>query len=223
MLSYAQCDYLNSKYLEITDRAVFLDRDGTIHIDKINTHRIADLEYFPDTLSSIKKLFDAGYMIVIVTNQDGIAKKMYSKEEMSSFNRKIIKDFANYGIIISAIYFSPYQKDDNEFSFKPNPGMILQAEKDLKLNLSKCFLIGDQVHDSLCAKNANVPSILVKTGIYDIPITKHPDFKKISPLYIANNLSEACNFVLDHRKVTYVKEENAQKIEQLSTFNKQKI
>ena len=194
MGKYSPVDYLDKSLINTSNKAIFLDRDGTIHIDKVRTHKIEDLEYFNDTFKSIKRLYDMGYLIIIVTNQDGIRKGLYDSNTMSIFNRRIIDDFNKHGIKIAAIYYSPYDKDDNHISFKPNPGMFLDAIEDFKLDSNLCYMIGDQKHDSIASKSANIKSVIVRTGIYNKPIDDSIIDDYI--IGVVDNLSMAVDLIL---------------------------
>lgn len=180
--SLAERDYfLPQENAQKCNRVVFLDRDGTIHKDKVNTHKIEDLEYFNDTFSAVKTLYDLGFSIVLVTNQDGIARGIYTATEMHALNQKIISDFREHGIAISAVYYSPHTKFENSYSFKPNPGMLLRAKYELNINMENSFMIGDQVSDIVAAYRANVPAVLVTTGIYRNDYAKDPAYIDIVP------------------------------------------
>ena len=189
-------DYINPKYQndDSLKRVIFLDRDGTIHVDKVNTVEEKDLEYFSDTFSSLKRLADLGFYFVIISNQDGIRKGKYNAEKMHTFNQVIVNDFKKHGIEILAIYYSPYLPEDNDYSFKPNPGMILQAQKDFNIDLSRSYLIGDQMSDLKAGINAKVDSYIVKTGIYHKPIDGD---KAFIPKRAFNNLDECSRFIVD--------------------------
>lgn len=196
---YALCDYINESLIGTSNKAIFLDRDGTIHVDKVRTHLVKDLEYFDDTFSSIKKLYDMGYLIIIVTNQDGIANGLYGKEEMSIFNKQIIDDFSMNGIQIAAIYYSPYKREDNHISFKPNSGMLLQAINDFNLNKVLCYMIGDQINDAISASNLGIKTCIVKTGIYKKTIGNN-DVKSVGLVGLTNNLTEAIDLIINDIK-----------------------
>lgn len=193
---FAKCDYLNPKLKKDGNKkkVVFLDRDGTIHIDKVNTYRIEDLQYFDDVFTSVKALCDMNYYIVIVTNQDGLKKGLYKTEDMHAFNYKIIDDFRAYGVEIAAVYYSPHIKTENHISFKPNPGMLLQAENDIGIDMLNSFFIGDQMSDVIASCKASVRPILVTTGIYSEDFTKSSAYKEILPPTF-KNLTECVSYI----------------------------
>lgn len=98
MIKTDNISYLNSEYDKNKRRKiVFMDRDGTIHIDKVETHLISDLEFFPDTVLFMQKVTSLGYDIIVITNQSGIGKGHYDIETMKEFNFHIVKELEKYG------------------------------------------------------------------------------------------------------------------------------
>ena len=184
-------DFIDNEYTnDELKRAVFLDRDGTIHFDKVMTHRVEDLEYFKDTFSVLKELQNMGFVLVIVTNQEGIRKGIYSSQTMSEFNRKIINDLAEYGIKVAAVYYSPYSKEDGDISFKPEPGMLMRAKYELNIDMENSYLIGDQISDIKAANRMRVTPVMVTTGIYPNGDYCSEDYQVLSPITVSS-LGEA--------------------------------
>ena len=180
------------------NKAVFLDRDGTIHIDKNCLHEVEKLEYFEDTFSALKRLQNAGYILIIVSNQDGIRRGFYTEKEMNKVNEKILNDLRKNDIEIAAIYYSPYQLSDNHFTFKPNPGMLLQGIKDFDIDANRSFIIGDHMSDYVAGVRAGVKSLIVRTGLYEYPnkpIEMEDYYEEYKPV-IYNNLTECVNEIL---------------------------
>ena len=185
-------DYLNIDRRKYSDRAVFLDRDGTIIVDKVQPKDPNQIEFFADTVSALKNLQSKGYLLIIITNQDGIKQGKLTKQDLNSFNKALLKKLDAEGITIDAVYYSPYDKDDNHMSFKPNPGMIYLAAEDFRLDLENSYLIGDQYTDYIAGIRAGVTPLYVKTGIYK---EKYEDarqafFNEYKPK-IYKNLTEA--------------------------------
>lgn len=147
-------------------KAVFLDRDGTIIIDKVETRKIEDLEFVND-IDCLKKLKDAGYLLVIITNQSGIGKGHYDVKEMHSFNNHMIGELKKRGILIDALYYCPHTTADNCQCKKPKDGMIRRAELDLNIDLCESVLIGDQNSDIKAGIVAGLKECYaVPTGLY---------------------------------------------------------
>ena len=164
----AKSGYINYERLNISQqsKAVFLDRDGTIIVDKVETRRIEDLEFFDD-IESLKELLNSNYILVIVTNQSGIGKGHYTVEEMTTFNEHMLQELKKRGIDIDALYYCPHKQEDNCQCKKPKDGMIRRAAMDLNINLSKSYIIGDQNTDIMSGINAGLNKCFaVTTGLY---------------------------------------------------------
>ena len=162
----AKCDY-KKKLINVRkkNKAIFLDRDGTLHVDKVETTLEKGLELFQDTKDVLKQFHSWGYLIIVVTNQSGIAKGNITYEQMHKFNKELI----NKCKYIDALYYCPHKKDDNCNCMKPKTGMFDRAIKELNIDISKSYMIGDQVHDMEAALNAGVPKenlFFVTTGLY---------------------------------------------------------
>ena len=147
-------------------KAVFIDRDGTLIKDKVETVRPGDLEFLPGA-DSLALLKNAGFLLIVITNQSGIGKGHYSEEQMHIFNSFMQKRAQEIGADIDAVYFCPHTKEDGCACRKPAPGMLLKAASDLDIDLAESFLIGDQNSDAWAGINAGVKkSYIVTTGIY---------------------------------------------------------
>ena len=165
----SKCGYLNKTDLNGTglNKALFIDRDGTIHVDKVETHKIEDLEFFEDVFNLFKTAIELGYKIIVVTNQSGIGKGNYSVKEMQDFNDFMIEKLNEKGISISALYYCPHKSEDNCGCMKPKDGMFKRAALELNINLSESIMIGDQSSDVYAGLNAGIlKNYIVTTGIY---------------------------------------------------------
>lgn len=152
-------------------KAVFLDRDGVINVDKGYVHRIEDFEFYPNVFEALKKLQDAGFKLFIVTNQSGIAVGYYTEEDFLKLTDYMLKEFEKRGIKIEKVYYCPHHENGvhEKYSFKcdcrkPESGMIKQAIAEFGVDSSKSFLIGDKENDILAAHKEGIKAILVKTG-----------------------------------------------------------
>lgn len=149
-------------------RAVFLDRDGTLNVEKSYLHRYSDWEWIPGAIEAIKTFNRAGFLVVVVTNQAGIARGHYGENEVRELHARISQDVAEVGGRIDAIYFCPHHTDfgpeRNCECRKPRPGMLLQAQKDLDIDMASSYMIGDKALDVAAGLSAGVQPILVLTG-----------------------------------------------------------
>ncbi len=176
------------------DKAIFLDRDGTIIEDSGYVYRIEELKFIQYVTEGLKKLQDTNYKLIIITNQSGIARGLYSEKDYFLFRDEINKKLKEQGILITSEYFCPHHKEGiGKYRIdcncrKPKTGMLEQAAKDFNLNLKDCWMIGDKSKDILAGMNAGCRTIHILTGKESNPIT-YADF-------IAKNLSEAADYII---------------------------
>lgn len=165
-------------------KTVFLDRDGVINVEKDYLHKIDEFEFVEYVLDACKYLQDQGFQLVVITNQSGIGRGYYTKEDFDILTNWMVKEFASKDIKISGVYLCPHRPNDGCTCRKPLTGMIDQACNDLRIDLQNSWLIGDKGSDIECAKNANIPNtIQVKTG-------HNFDESKSKAKYIMDNLKE---------------------------------
>lgn len=143
-------------------KALFLDRDGVINKEIHYLHTVEECVFMEGIFDLCRTYKNKGYKIIVVTNQAGIGKGIYSLEDYQKLRLHIHKRFQEEGCAIDAEYYCPYHIDGlgayqrKSFYRKPNPGMILKAAKDFDIDLSQSFLIGDQVTDIEAAKAAGI-------------------------------------------------------------------
>lgn len=143
---------------------IFLDRDGTLDVRPPKAHYVEkpeDFVWLPGAKEAVKKLKDAGYFIILVSNQAGIAMGRLTDEDVALVNEKMQDDLLAIGACIDAIYYCPHGWDSTCSCRKPKPGMLYQAQKDYSINLPECVMIGDDERDVQTAENADVHGILV--------------------------------------------------------------
>ena len=153
----------------ILNKALFLDRDGVINVNFGHVYKTENCQFVEGIFELCKEAQKLGYLLIVVTNQAGIAKGKYSEADYHKFMDFVKQKFEQEGCSLNADYFCPfhiegfgeYKKDSQDR--KPNPGMILRAVNDFKIDLQKSILIGDKESDILAAKNAGVyKSILLR-------------------------------------------------------------
>lgn len=148
---------------------VFLDRDGVINVDVGYPHRIEMFSFIPGAPEAIKLLNASGYQVIVVSNQSGVARGLFSEEAVRIFNQHITQRLAPLGARIDAFYFCPYHPDAvveryriDHHERKPRPGMIERAARERNLDLTRSFLIGDHATDIQAATAAGIPGYLFK-------------------------------------------------------------
>ncbi len=156
------------------NKAVFIDRDGVINSDEGHyyIYKVEDFVFNPEVEKSLSLLKKNGYLLVMITNQGGVAKGEYSELDIAQVHEHMQTQLKNNEAEFDAIYYCPHHDSVAECECrKPKPGMILQAVKDLDINLDKSFLIGDSKRDIEAGEAAGVKQcFLVKknTSIYNI-------------------------------------------------------
>ncbi|WP_287954738.1 HAD family hydrolase [Acidiplasma sp.] len=143
-------------------RAVFLDRDGTINYDKGYTYKLEDLKIYDDIIPILKKYYDNGYIIIVISNQSGINRGYFTVNDMKKFNEGIKRIFMEHGIVISDFYFCPHKPEENCECRKPKTGMVEQAVKKYGIDLKNSIVIGDRDDiDGELARNLGIKFIKV--------------------------------------------------------------
>jgi D-glycero-D-manno-heptose 1,7-bisphosphate phosphatase len=140
-------------------KALFLDRDGVINIDKHHIFRKEDFEFSPGIFDLCKGYSRQGFLIIVLTNQAGIAKGFYSVADFLQLTAWMNDQFLSFGITISKVYYCPHHPDITGpcECRKPNPGMIIQAVKEFDLDINECVLIGDKESDIEAGRRAGIP------------------------------------------------------------------
>jgi D-glycero-D-manno-heptose 1,7-bisphosphate phosphatase len=144
-------------------KAAFLDRDGVINSDLGYVSRWEDFKFLPGSIQGMKLLQDAGYLLIVVTNQSGIARGYFSEDDYRILTATYRSYLLNCGVVITDVYHCPHHPSFPQLSQpplcgcrKPNPGLIHQASLDHGISLSESILIGDKYSDLQAAYNAGI-------------------------------------------------------------------
>ncbi|WP_028024321.1 D-glycero-beta-D-manno-heptose 1,7-bisphosphate 7-phosphatase [Enterovibrio calviensis] len=152
--------------------AVFIDRDGVINVDHGYISKVDDFEYIEGVFDACRAFKDMGYLLVLVTNQSGIARGYYSEDDFLSLTEWMDWNFADKGVEFDGIYYCPHHPEHGDEKYKidcecrkPKPGMFLSARDYLGIDMSQSVMIGDKADDMRAAGDAGVNTkILVRTG-----------------------------------------------------------
>lgn len=141
-------------------KALFLDRDGVINEEVNYLYKIEDFVFIDEIFAICKTYQQNGFIIVIITNQAGIARGKYTIADFEKLNNWMKTQFSEKGITIEKVYFCPHHPEfTGECNCrKPKPGMIFQAQKEFNIDLSKSILIGDKISDIEAGLNAGIES-----------------------------------------------------------------
>ena len=148
--------------------AVFLDRDGTINIEKQYLYRYEDWEWIAGAIGAIKKFNEAGVLVIVITNQAGVARGMYNRADVDFLHERVSKELQTYGAHIDAYYYCPHHPEfGNKMACscrKPAPGLLFKAQKEWDIDLNRSAIFGDKASDIKAGQAAGVELFLVSTG-----------------------------------------------------------
>ena len=186
------------------ERAVFLDRDGTLIAEKNYLHCPEDVEIFAGAAAALKKLSAAGFKLLIVTNQSGIGRGYFTLADAEKVNQHLCGEFARAGVQFEKIYIAPEAPDQPSRVRKPSPQFLFDARDEFGLNLAESFMVGDKLIDLECGWNAGVKkSILVRTG-YGAELTGQPEGKladrKLEDAVIVDDMAGAAEWILNQKQ-----------------------
>jgi D-glycero-D-manno-heptose 1,7-bisphosphate phosphatase len=139
-------------------KALFLDRDGVVNVEKNYLHKIEEFELVEGIVEVCRAYQDNGYLIIIVTNQSGISRGYYSEEDFATLSQWMVEHFKTLGITITHIYHCPHHESIDGVCEcrKPEPGMFLEAQKEYDLDMPHSVMIGDNERDIEAAQRAGV-------------------------------------------------------------------
>ena len=178
-------------------RAVFLDRDGVIVREVDYLREIAQLEVLRGVPRALKALRAAGFKVIVVTNQSGVARGYLSLAKLRRIHRELKARLARAGAKWDALYFSPHHPNDKNPWRKPGTGMLNAAAKRFRLDLKKSYLVGDTTTDIQTARNAGCVAVLVRTGKGGRD-GKHPGAK---PDKTFRDLAAAARWIIGRERV----------------------
>ena len=165
-------------------RAVFFDRDGTLNVDTHYPFDAAALEMLPGVLDGLKRIAALPIHILVVSNQAGIALGLFTREQMSEFNKALRLRVEENGGRLDAFYFSPDLEPKNLPSgaqaspySKPAPGMLIEAASDYSVDLTSSMIVGDKLSDVAAGQAVQCKTVLLGPGKADENIAAAPDYR----------------------------------------------
>ncbi len=182
------------------NKAILLDRDGVIIHDVHYLSQLDQIIFYEDVANGLTRLKNAGYLLIVVTNQSGVARGYFDEEFVKETHQAINQALSKKGVSIDAFYYCPHHVDgktpynDKCFCRKPQTGMILSAKNEYNIDIENSIMIGDKISDVELAINANMEGILLETG------QGMQHCKKVAECYpqitIKKNFSEAVDMIL---------------------------
>jgi histidinol-phosphate phosphatase family protein len=179
--------------------AVFLDRDGTVVFDKNYLSSLEQIKLYSYAADSINKLRAAGFKVIIVTNQSGVARGIFSEQDLQKIHERFLFLLKKAGAEVDAIYYCPHIDRDSCNCRKPKSGMILQSAKDFNIDIGKSYTVGDSIKDYLLGYNIGGKGILILTGHGKEQQTKIVQ-EKIKPMAVCKTLKEAVSLIIKDAK-----------------------
>jgi D-glycero-D-manno-heptose 1,7-bisphosphate phosphatase len=178
-----------------TNRAVFLDRDGTIIAEKNYLHTPEDVAVLPGAGPALRRLQDAGFRLFIVSNQSGIGRGYFTLADVDAVNGRLLGDLARDGVRIERIYIAPEAPGTPSRGRKPSPQFLFDARDEFGLDLDASVVIGDKLIDLECGWNAGLTRcVLVRTG-YGAELERtSPD--RLRSAVVADDLPAAAAWIL---------------------------
>ncbi|OJB98407.1 D-glycero-beta-D-manno-heptose 1,7-bisphosphate 7-phosphatase [Yersinia ruckeri] len=152
--------------------AIFLDRDGTLNIDHGYVHEIDNFQFIDGVIDACRELKEMGFALVLVTNQSGIARGKFTEAQFISLTEWMDWSLADRGVDLDGIYFCPHHPEGCVEAFrqicecrKPLPGMLIEAQQELNIDMAASYMVGDKIEDMQAALAANVGTkVLVRSG-----------------------------------------------------------
>ena len=172
-------------------RAVFFDRDGTLMEEVEYCCDPAKVKVISGVPEAIGELKSAGYLAIIVSNQSGIGRGLFTEAQYAAVQQELLRQIGAHRI--DASYFCPDAPGVPSLRRKPEPGMVLEAAAEFQIDLAASFLVGDKASDIECGRRAGTHTILVRTG-YGAALERDPAF--VAPDYVADDVPEAVRWLL---------------------------
>jgi len=176
--------------------AVFLDRDGTICEEMGYLNHISRLNIFPFAAAAITRLNRAGYLVIVITNQSGVARHIFPEALVAEVHKRLTAELAASGARIDGFYYCPHVKADGCKCRKPLPGLLEQAAQEHDLDLASSVVVGDRYADVAMAHAVGASGILVRTGYGRGDLEYHGAEWPRQPDAIAEDLTEAVEWIV---------------------------
>jgi D-glycero-D-manno-heptose 1,7-bisphosphate phosphatase len=187
--------------------AVFMDRDGTINEEVGYLDNINKLVIYPQTFAAVRKINELGMISVVITNQSGVARGIFTEDLVAEVHRRIQEALKERGAHIDAFFYCPHHPSEGQAPYrqlctcrKPEAGMIITAAKEMDIDLQQSYMIGDTLKDMEAGVKAGAKGVLVRTG-YGREQEKELASFPIKPAYIADDILEAVDWIIiEHQK-----------------------
>lgn len=189
------------------NRAVFLDRDGTINEEVGYLSRLEELKIYDNAAEAIRLLKEKGFLAVVITNQSGVARGFFSEDFIIKVHNKMNEYLTERGASLDALYYCPHHPRYGNDQYrkecscrKPQPGLLLKAAEDLNVDLKRSYMIGDMPRDMDIARKVGAKGVMVRTGYgRNVVATSKPH-------YIAEDLLDAAKWIIQDLEAQEIQE-----------------
>ena len=154
------------------NKVIFLDRDGTINVDYGYVGTVDRFKFIDGVIEALKILYDLGYMLIVVSNQSGVGRGFFSKDDVEKVNQYMLNELKKEGVIISAVYYCPHIDSDNCECRKPKLKLFYDAINDYDIDINCSYAIGDKERDLAICDKENIKGILLTSDVSDKYICK---------------------------------------------------
>ena len=155
------------------EKALFLDRDGVINVDKGYTAKIKDFEFYEEIFPLCKHFIDLGYLVIVITNQTGIGLGKYTLNDFYEVNNYMLEGFLEHDAPITDVFFCPHNPHCNCSCRKPKPRMFFMAKEKYNIDLENSIMIGDKITDAQAAHNAGIENIYLINNDVEVDFKVH--------------------------------------------------
>jgi len=178
------------------NKAVFIDRDGTLARDMPYCSRPEDFQLLPTVGNGLRLLNENGFKTIVITNQSGIAHGYFDEERLAQIHAKMQHDMASYGAHVDAIYYCPHHPQEECLCRKPNTGMLEQAIRDWGINTDQSYFIGDKYLDIQAANSMGCKAVIVPSSEPELALLQGPDAPSGRIDFISRDFISASRWVL---------------------------
>src|ERR1017187_8767501 len=180
------------------NRAVFLDRDGTIIEERNYLRRVEEVVILPGAAAALARLLKAGFKLFIVSNQSGVGRGYFTRADVDKVNDHLLQALGHERVRFEKVYIAPEAPDAPSRGRKPSPQFLLDARDEFGVDLAQSYMIGDKMIDLECGWNAGVRKcLLVRTG-YGAELER-ASADKLGAAAVVEDLSAAAQWILEHR------------------------
>ena len=180
------------------NKAVFLDRDGTLNEESNYLCRPEDVVVFPGAGKALRALQDAGFQLFIISNQSGVGRGYFTMADVDKVNHRLLDELGRDGVHFRKIYIAPEAPDQPSRGRKPSPQFLFDARDEFGIQLAESFMVGDKWIDLECGWNAGVKrSLLVRTG-YGAEVERSA-LARLDSAIVVDDLAAAANWILEQK------------------------